>query len=413
MEEAFFKQTSLINWMDTGDQNTSYFQKSYNVRNAYNSIYTLEGLDGLVVFHSTDIGNLATTDFQSILGPPVWFNYSASWPLISSLTKTVYPTASLPMLSSIPLTEDIRTSLFRLNPNKSPGPDGFTSSFYKSAWTVLGDEVVNSISKFFIRPFMPLATNSTILTLVPKFPGATCVKDYRPISCCNTLYNVIYKLLVAKLKPILNKIILPNETAFIKGRQLMENCLLASEIVSGYHKDKGPKRIILKVDIAKAFDSISWDFIIDCLRALQHPQIYIQWITACLTIPSYSVGINGNLHGYFKGSRGLRQWDPISPYLFCLAMNILSQMLNDAAFQGKFQYHPKCKGPGLTHLCFADDMLIFSYGSPKSFQGILSVLQDFNQISGLAISAEKSCLFSSGLADLENQSLASSSRIPQ
>lgn len=129
--------------------------------------------------------------------------------------------------------------------------------------------------------------------------------------------------------------------------------------MNDYHKDKFPKRITLKVDIAKAFDFIRWDFILDCLRALQLPDIYIQWAAACLTTISFSIGINGNLHGYFKGSRAVRQRDPISLYLFCLAMNILSHMLNDAASQGKFKYHPMCEEPRLTHLCFADDFLIF------------------------------------------------------
>lgn len=99
--------------------------------------------------------------------------------------------------------------------------------------------------------------------------------------------------------------------------------------------------------------------------------------------------------------------------MLCLAMNILSQMLNDAASLGKFKYHPKCEGPKLTHLCFADDLLIFSDGTPSSLQGILSVLQEFNVLSGLAISVEKSCFFSSGLTEAENLSMASSSDIPQ
>lgn len=181
-------------------------------------------------------------------------------------------------------------------------------------------------------------------------------------------------------------IILPNQTTFNKGRQLLENCLLASEIVSDYHKNRRPKRMTLKVDIAKVFDSIRWHFILDCLIALQLPDSYIHWIACCLTTTSFSIGINGNLHGYFKRSRGLRQGDPISPYLFSLAMNILSQMLNDVADQRKFHYHHKCEESKLTHLCFADDLLIFSDGSPSSFHGILAVLQEFNQLSTLAIS---------------------------
>lgn len=303
--------------------------------------------------------------------------------------------------------------MFRLNPNKNPRPDGLTSGFYKSAWSIMGNEVVLAISRFFSMPYMPSSTNSTILTLVPKFPGATITKDYRPISCCNTLYKVNSKLLVSRLKPLQQKIILPNQTAFIKGRQLLENCLLASELVSGYHKNKGPKRVTLKVDIAKAFDTIRWDFIRDCLYALHLPEVFISWLKECITTTAYSVGINGRLHGFFKGTRGLRQGNPLSPYIFGLAMNILSHKLNDGAIEGKFGYHPICSELGLTHICFADDLLIFSDGSPRSIQGILLILNEFKQLSGLDISAEKSCFFTCGLSEEEITIIGSNLGIPR
>lgn len=185
--------------------------------------------------------------------------------------------------------------------------------------------------KFFTSPMMLTSTNATNLTLVPKFPGATTIKDFWHISCCNTLYKTISKLLVFRIKPLLSKIIFPNQSTFIKGRQLLENTLLASEMVNGCHKDKGPKRLTIRVDITKAFDTLRWDFILHCLDALNLPGLYIQWIKECITTPSFSIGINRAIHIFFKSSRGIRQGDPLSPYLFGIAMNILSQKLNMAA----------------------------------------------------------------------------------
>ncbi|KAL1189620.1 putative ribonuclease H protein [Cardamine amara subsp. amara] len=359
------------------------------------------------------LGLLAANHFRAILGPEVLPALEDSLSQIRSSTRYVCTSQAVVVLSKVPPAKDIQKAIFRLNQNKSPGPDGLTSGFYKSAWLILGAEVTNAISRFFNNPDMPRATNSTILTLIPKFPGATIIKDYRPISCCNTTYKAISKILVAKLKPLLPAIILPNQTTFIKGRLLIEKCLLASELVSGYHKNKGPKRLTMKVDITKAFDSLSWDFLFKCLTALNLPEIYISWIKACVTSPTYSVGINGRLHGYFKGTRGLRQGDPLSPYLFGLAMNILSQNLNDAAENGTFHYHPKCKESGLTHLCFVDDLLIFSDGSPKSIQGILSVLEKFKRLSGLSISPEKSTFFPCGFSDEEISNIQALSGMPQ
>lgn len=191
----------------------------------------------------------------------------------------------------------------------------------------------------------------------------------------------------------------------------MKNFLLASEIVSGYHKDKKPQRITIKIDIAKAFDSLRWDFILTCLVALQFPPIYTSWIKECITTTAYSVGFNGSIHGFFKGTRGSDR-GILSPYIFGITINVLSQKLNKAAEDQKFGYHPKCKDSKLIYLCFADDLLIFSDGAPSSVHGILEMLSEFHQLSGLAISPEKSCFFASGLSSAEITSLVTTSGIP-
>lgn len=304
-------------------------------------------------------------------------------------------------MSLAPDSAEITTILLKLNPNKAPGPDGLSSGFYKAVWPLVGSEVTTSIANFFITGFLPTATNSTILSLIPKRPGASAISDHRPISCCNTLYKVISKALVHRLKPMLPDLILPNQTAFVQGRLLVENTVLASEIVHGYHRNKGPKRLVLKVDIAKAFDTISWDFIFNCLLSIGVPLIYLRWLRACVTTPSFTVGYNGTVQGYFKSKRGLRQGDPLSPYLFVLAMNCLSIMLDKAAAEGRFGCHYKCKESKLTHLCFADDFLIFTEGSYESVQGVLDVLRDFESKSGLAISISKTCFFTSDIPDIE------------
>lgn len=124
------------------------------------------------------------------------------------------------------------------------------------------------------------------------------------------------------------------------------------------------------------------------------------------------MGINGSIHGFFKGTRGIRQGDPLSPYLFGIAMNVLSHKLNKAAEEKKFGYHPKCKELKLTHLCFTDDLLIFSDGDQASVLGILKVLSEFHRMLGLAISPEKSCFFAYGLSTSAIDNLVTSTGIP-
>lgn len=116
---------------------------------------------------------------------------------------------------------------------------------------------MNSIQHFFLSSFIPAATNNTILSLVPKHPGASLITEFHPIACLNTLYKVVSRLLVKRLKPILAPLIAPNQTAFVRGRLLVENTSLVGELINGYHRDNGTKQITIKVDIAKAFDTLS------------------------------------------------------------------------------------------------------------------------------------------------------------
>ena len=135
----------------------------------------------------------------------------------------------------------------------------------------MGEEVCSMVLNFFNYKFMPSALNSTSLILIPKRPGAENIQDFRPISCLNTLYKVISRILADRLKNVLPDLILPNQTCFIKNRLLLENVLLASEVVNRYHKKNRPARITLRVDISKAFDSVCWDFLLATLNIMQFP----------------------------------------------------------------------------------------------------------------------------------------------
>lgn len=343
---------------------------------------------GTLITDPIEMSHLAVSHFQSVLGP--WSNTSPpinslpSW--FAQLTNFRVPQLQAEQMLVIPSTSEITKQFFKLNPNKAPGPDGLISGFFKASWDILGEEVILSVQHFFASSFLHSAANSTILSLIPKFPGATKITDYHPISCLNTVYKVISRLLVSRLKPILLKLILPSQTAFVKDRLLVENTTLASELVNGYHKNKGAKRITIKVDIAKAFDTLSWDFILSCLQGLQLPSKFISWIKACICTTCFMVGYNGMVNSYFKGKRGLRQGDPLSPYLFIMAMNCLSMMLNQAAANERINYHAKCDAMKLTHLSFADDLLIFIDGSLRSVQNVLQALKEFEGLVSLSVS---------------------------
>lgn len=198
----------------------------------------------------------------------------------------------------------------------------------------------------------------------------------------------------------------PCQSAFVKGRLLIENVLLATELVQRFNQKNVSRRGVLKVDLRKAFDSLSWEFILRALQAANLPEIFVNWIRQCLTTTSFSINVNGSLCGYFKGSKGLRQGDPLSPYLFVIAMEVFAQLLDSQFSAGSIGHHPKAKDPRISHLAFADDVMIFFDGSPTSLQGITQTLAEFHRISGLEMNREKSGIYTAGLSNSDSDEIS-------
>ncbi|XP_013739311.1 uncharacterized protein LOC106442132 [Brassica napus] len=221
------------------------------------------------------------------------------------------------------------------------------------AWPVIAHDFTVAIQYVFRFGFLPKGVNSTILALV------------------------VSKILANRLKVLLPRVITENQSAFIKGRLLLENVLLASELVKDYHKE--------------AESGGNWV-----------PAKFIQWIKLCISTPSFSVQVNGELAGYFQSTRGLSQGCSLSPYLFVLCMNVLSHKIDQAVKEKRFKFHPRCKELSLTHLCFANDLMVFVEGTKVSIEGALSV---FAKWSGLYISIEKSTVFMAGVAEEERSKI--------
>lgn len=260
----------------------------------------------------------------------------------------------------------------------------------------MGKDLVTAVQSFFLYSFMSQSTNATLLSLVPKTESAEKMTDFRPIACCNVVYKIISKIMAHRLKGLLPKAIEMNQCAFVQGRLLLENVLLPTELVKDYHKPLVSSRSAIKLDISKAFDTVQWSFIEAVLRAMRIPDLFVTWIMKCISTAAFSVSVNGELEGFFSSSRGIRQGCSLSPYLYVIVSNVLSKLLNKAVIDRSIGYHPLCRGIGLSHLSFADDIVVFTDGSPGSLKGTLDVFQDFSQMSGLCINVAKSTIFAAG-----------------
>ncbi|KAK6146980.1 hypothetical protein DH2020_017892 [Rehmannia glutinosa] len=301
------------------------------------------------------------------------------------------------LLPSPVTPQAIKMALFDIEDDRSPGPDGFSSGFFKKSWDVVGNDVIAAVTEFFDSSKLLRQINHTVIALIPKTDHAPTVADFRPIACCNVVYKVITKILASKLEYVVPKLIDPAQYAFISGRNITDNIFLAQEIIRNYARARISPRCAIKVDLKKAYDTISWSFLEQVLNGLGFSSMFISWVMECVSSASYSICINGSLQGKFPGKRGLRQGDPMSPALFLLCMEYLSRLLKMRTNTSSFKFHPRCEALKITHLVFADDLMVFSKGDIPSIKILIDCLNDFKYASGLDVNSFKSNLFTAGI----------------
>ncbi|GKC27774.1 RNA-directed DNA polymerase, eukaryota, reverse transcriptase zinc-binding domain protein [Tanacetum coccineum] len=347
-------QQAKVEWLSEGDKNSAYFHKIVKSRKHSSKIMAVydDAVDQLEDMSSLFTNTLTSEDTDGVI-----------------------------MLVT---DKEIQEAIFDIGDNKAPGPDGYTAKFFKKAWKIIGEDVRLAVREFFQTGKLIGQINATLISLVPKIKQPRKVTDYRPIACCNVLYKCISKILTNRIKGSLNKLVIINQSAFIPGKSIQDNIFITQELLKGYNRKGGPKICSLKIDIAKAYDTVDWGFLESILYNFSFPVKMIQWIMTCVSSAAFTISVNGERFGYFKGGRGLRQGDPISPYLFTLVMEVFSLIMSrNVQNNPDFKYHVGCKELKLTHFSFADDMLVLCHGDLKSVSVLKRALNEFSKVSGL------------------------------
>ena len=166
--------------------------------------------------------------------------------------------------------EEVKIAAFQIRPFKAPGIDGKPGMFYQKYWNIIGNLTTASTLSCLNSGCILKELNKTLITLIPKMDCPRNVSQYRPISLCNVAYKIIVKIIVNRLQPIMGDLISPYQTAFIKGRSISNNIIVSSEVMSTIGKRKSRRGFLeaLKLDMDKAYDRISWNFIkvvMDCM----------------------------------------------------------------------------------------------------------------------------------------------------
>ncbi|GJW52546.1 RNA-directed DNA polymerase, eukaryota, reverse transcriptase zinc-binding domain protein [Tanacetum coccineum] len=231
---------------------------------------------------------------------------------------------------------EIKEALKSIDHNKASGSDGYTAKNFKAAWEIVDKDVCLAIKEFFHKGKILGELNATIISLVPKIKTPA------------------------------------------KGKQICA----------------------FKINIMKAYDTVNWVFLEKILEGFGFPGKFIMWIMTCVKFAAFSIYVNEESFGYFKGGKGLKQRDPMSPYMITIMMEVLNLIIQRKISQvGTFTNHSGCEDLKITNLCFADDLLILCNGDSESVKTIKLAMEEFSSVSGLHPNMSKSTMFCSNLSD--------------
>jgi len=272
--------------------------------------------------------------------------------------------------------------------DKSPGLDGWLVEFYLSLFETIGANLLKFVDDSGINGKIYEAFNTKFIALIPKSDNPASYDDFWPISLCNFIYKIMAKIIANRLCPILSTHISPDKFAFLQDRQIHAEDGTAQEALHSLQSKK-MKVMILKVDLSKAFDIVSWLYIRMLLTHLGFPYQFIKWIMCYITNISFSVLVNGAASPLFHSKRGLRQGFPLSPLLFLLIMDVLSRLIKEEHNRGRLQGIKITDRCILTHLLFVDDVLIFLHGGTGDLTIMKNTFSLFQTAIGMIVNCKK------------------------
>ena len=260
-----------------------------------------------------------------------------------------------------------------------------------------------AIEKFFADGIMPEGVNLTKIVLIPKSSDAQELKDFRPISLCNVVFKIISKCLVNRFRPLLHTLISDVQSAFIPGRLISDNAIIAFECFHAIQRNQKPNDMFCayKMDLSKAYDRVDWSFLEGLLCKMGFDKSWVDKVMSCVRSVKYKVQINDTLTEEFSPSRGLRQGDPLSPYLFLFVAESFSKLIKEAVLNQDLRDLKICRSsPGISHLLFTDDSIMFFQVNRQQATMVKKLISVYESSSGQLLSPSKcSILFSSNCKD--------------
>ncbi|MCH79274.1 putative non-LTR retroelement reverse transcriptase [Trifolium medium] len=368
-EELMWFQRSRAKWLVDGDRNTRYYHLKAITRRRYNKINMLRDTQGNWIENVDALKQMAN-DYYKVLfsanGSVVnWYQTAVTFPRLHE--------DDLQVIRGDITNAEVKEAVFNMSPWKAPGLDGFPAGFYQKSWDIVGQSVCEFVKRVWSNPFGVRDINCTDICLIPKVDQPETIQQFRPISLCNTLYKVVSKVMTNRIKDTINKVVSPHQTGFIPGRSIHENIVVAQEMAHSMRQLNGK---------------------------VGYPTKWIDVVMTSVTSVRTNVKWNGERAEYFHPQQGIRQGDPISPYLFVICVDKLSHLITQGVHEGEWKpMRAGRNGPLISHLMFADDLILFAEANSSQMSVVLKILDQFCQLSGQQVSHEKtSIMFSKNVS---------------
>ncbi|KAK4381247.1 hypothetical protein Sango_2986200 [Sesamum angolense] len=268
LEISMLQQRAKLRWLKHGDQNSKVFFQKINSIRVKQRVFQITKASGETLTNQQEVIQEFISYFQTLIGGSSPFR-TVDLGFLQHELRQITPAKASLLVATVTASE-VKEAFFDIDVESAPGPDGFGSAFYRAAWPVVGQSMLEAVGEFFRTGKLLKQINTTLLALIPKLNMPTYVSDYRPISCCNVLYKAITKIIVKRIQRVLPLLIHYSQNTFVPGRSISDNILLTQELLAGYNQTRLPERCTRKVDIQKAYDSVEWDFLLEEIIQLSH-----------------------------------------------------------------------------------------------------------------------------------------------
>ena len=403
VEEIYWQKRGGEKWILQGDSNSSFFHKCANGRKRKKAIFSLEDRDK-VLTEKEELKKHITDYYKNLFGREEEINMHLDenfWEQSQRMSEEGNTDLTKPFT-----LEELDAAVKDMKNSTAPGPDGFSIEFFKEFWPKVREDINEMLDDLHAGVLDLWRLNYEIIILLPKLREANNIKQYRHICLLNVIYKIITKVLTLRLTRWAGKVISKKQTAFLPGRSILDGVVILQEVLHELRVKK-EEGIILKLNFEKAYDKVSWSFLEEVMIRKGFDSKWIGWTMQAVRGGRVAVDINGERGDFFRSFKGLRQGDPLSPLLFNLVADALSSMLSAAASAGDIEgLVPHLVEGGLTHLQYADDMIIFLKNSDQNIANLKIILLCYEMMSGLKINYNKSEVFVMGVEEEEKERIA-------